>query len=154
MVTVAIGEPPCDMGHTPPKRPSLYNVTIDIQVNHFHHLPNHQFVVTTAVDVIGIGCGKDVVGYVAPNVGRIIIPRDLRWHALYLRNRLAFSNLAASIRITLHVVLASLPRPTRTPFDTGAGGALIIGALGARSGCVFTPEIVQAGKTVRNTMDG
>lgn len=93
-------------------------------------LPNHEFVVTAAVDVIRVCRSEDIVGNVGSDVVRgVIRPLHARWHAPGSLDRNALRKLTPGIDVTLDIILCSLPRPFAAPPNTISGGALEIRAL-------------------------
>lgn len=78
-------------------------------------LPNHEFVVTTALVVVGVSSSEDVVGDVGTDVPGLVVPLDVGGHALDVANLDTLGELLASIRVALDIVLASLPAPGGAP---------------------------------------
>ena len=132
-MTVAIGDPDCEMGHTPPRRPSLRCVSFDgSHLLEFVYVPDHEFIVAAAIDVIRVLRREDIIRDVrAYVVSSIIAPIDLCRHGLDIRNRVSLGQNAAGVNIALHVVLGALPCPGRAPLDAGAGAAFVVCALRA-----------------------
>ena len=106
-------------------------------------MPDHDLVVSRAVDVVGVSGSEDVVCDVAAHAVDIILPLDLCGHALDLAQKLALCEDLSCVNIALNIVLGALPGPCRAKLDTRAGGAVEVRALRARSGRVLAPEVVE-----------
>jgi hypothetical protein len=104
--------------------------------------PDHEFIITTALVVVGVSSREDVVSNVGANISVREVPLDARRHALDLAHVEATRKLLAHVGVALNIVLAALPCPGRAPAHTGPGGgfhgcALRPGACGA-----FAPVVV------------
>lgn len=122
-MTVAMGAPDAEMGHTPPNRPSLFHISFALRSLYSYvnmDVPDHEFIVPTAVDVVRIRRREDIVRHIATNVGSIVRPLHLSWHTGDLCNGLTFGKDFTGICIALHIVLAALPLPIGAPLDTRA----------------------------------
>jgi hypothetical protein len=108
----------------------------------YRSLPDHEFVITTALVMVGIRSSENVVSNVGANVARLVVPLDVGGHALDLAHVQASRELLANIGVTLNIVLATLPRPAGGPADAGSGGALDGGALAAGAGGALAPVVV------------
>jgi len=83
---------------------------------------------------------KNIVRDIRSHITRlVVIPIDLRWHTLNLRDRVSLGEDTAGVYIALHIVLGSLPGPVRAPFDAGADRAFVVSALGAACRGVLAP---------------
>jgi hypothetical protein len=107
------------------------------------NVPDHEFVIPTAVDVVWICRCEDIVRHVRTNVGGVVRPVNLRWHTGDSSNGLPFGNDLSSVGIALYLVLTTLPHPISAPLDPRAGSALVVGALRTRRGLVLAPEVVE-----------
>jgi hypothetical protein len=105
-------------------------------------LPDHEFVISTALVVIGISSSENIVSNVRANVARLVVPLDVGGHALDLAHVQASRELLANIGVTLDIVLAALPRPASGPADAGSRSALDSGALAAGAGGALAPVVV------------
>lgn len=106
-------------------------------------LPDHDLVVSRAVDVVWVRSSEDVVCDVAAHAVDIILPLDLCGHALDLAHKLALGEDLSCVDIALNIVLGALPGPCRAKLDTRTGGSVEVGALRARGGSVLAPEVVE-----------
>jgi len=78
-------------------------------------LPDHEFIVTTALIVVRIRSGEDIIRNVRADVSGLIVPLDVGRHALDVADLEAFGELLAHVGIALHVVLSALPCPAGAP---------------------------------------
>ena len=92
-------------------------------------VPDHQLIISTRVNMVRILGREHIIRNIRPNVLRVILPLDRGRHALHLTDNLALCQDLACVRITLDVILSTLPSPLCAPFDAGAGGAVKVGAL-------------------------
>jgi hypothetical protein len=106
-------------------------------------LPDHELVVSAAVNVIGIRRCENVICNVAAHVVGVVFPFDRGRHALDLADQIAFVEDAACICIALDIILAAVPGPLGAPLDAGARCTVVVCALRPRSGSVLAPEVVQ-----------
>jgi hypothetical protein len=86
---------------------------------------------------------EHIIRNIRPDILRVILPFDRGRHALHLTDNLALCQNLACVRITLDVILSTLPSPLCAPFDAGAGGAVKVGALRAGGCGVLAPEVVK-----------
>jgi hypothetical protein len=92
-------------------------------------VPDHEFIIPTAVDVVRIRRREDIIRHVRTNVGGVVRPINLGWHTGDSPNGLPFGNDLSSVGIALYLVLATLPHPISAPLDPRARSALVVGAL-------------------------
>jgi hypothetical protein len=110
-------------------------------VSYHRHLPNHEFVVSTAGRVVGVGGCEEVICDVGTNVLVAVAPLYGGLHAVDLADRLLRCDLFSRIGIRLHVVLATRPLPGCVPSNARTGDVVDVGALGPRAG-VLAPHVV------------
>lgn len=107
-------------------------------------VPDHQFVVSTTVDMVWIFCCEDIISNVRAYIAcSVVAPVHLRLQFFDCPDFIALCQDATCIDIALNVVLGSLPRPVGAPLDTRSGWSFIVSALRPGSSCIFSPEVVQ-----------
>jgi hypothetical protein len=106
-------------------------------------VPDHELIITTAVDMIRIRSREHVIRNVASHAVHIILPLERRRHALHLADNAALVQDLARVRIALDIILAASPRPLRAPFDAGASGAVVVCALRAGGCGALAPQVVE-----------
>jgi hypothetical protein len=104
--------------------------------------PNHEFIITTALIVVGVRSREDVVSNIGANTSVREVPLDAGRHALDLSHVEATRKLLAYVGVALDVVLAALPCPRRAPAHARARGGLHGCALGAGTCGAFAPVVV------------
>ena len=109
----------------------------------FNLLPNHKFVVTTAIDMIWIGRSEDIISNVGSDISCVISPLDARGHASSSLHGDSFSQLATRIRVTLDIILCTLPHPIAAPSNAIPYCPIIIGTLRTRRRRILAPQVVQ-----------
>jgi len=106
--------------------------------------PDHEFVVTAALVVVGVRGSEHIVGNVGTNaVTGLVVPLDVGGQALHVADLDAPGELLASVGVALDVVLAARPLPLGGPAHTGAGGALDGSALAAGAGTLAPVVVVE-----------
>lgn len=86
---------------------------------------------------------EDIICHIRPHILIVVPPRDARRHLVDGADLPPLGNLPARVRVALDVVGSALPSPGCGPRDAVVGGAVEVGALGARGGRVFAPEVVE-----------
>jgi hypothetical protein len=123
-------------------------------------LPDHEFVVTTALVMVGVCSREDVlmksvyvsqafrtwksrtIGDISTNISVRVVPLDAGGHALNLAHVEPASKLLAYVGVALDIVLPALPGPASTPRYARARGRLHGCALRAGAGGAFPPVVV------------
>jgi hypothetical protein len=108
------------------------------------YLPDHEFVVTAALVVVGIRGSEDIVGNIGTNaVTGLVVPLNVGGQALHVVDLDAPGELLASVGVALDVVLASRPLPLGGPAHARAGGALDGSALASGAGTLAPVVVVE-----------
>ena len=94
------------------------------------YLPNHKLVVATALVMVDISSGEEVVRNIAADVGVRVAPLRSGLQVAELADQLLV-DLTSRVDVALHIVVTASPLPIRAPLDAASGQAVDVRALGA-----------------------
>lgn len=86
--------------------------------------PNHEFIIATAIHMVWVGSGEDIICNIGTDILVVIVPCQRGPHAADGANLLALCDLPTQIGIGLHIVGRSFPCPGRVPLYAVVGSAV------------------------------
>ena len=110
------------------------------------YLPDHEFVVTTADIMVGIGSREEIIGDVGTDIVALVAPLGHAGDAANVTDEPLGAELLAGVGVALDIVLAAGPVPVGVPRDAAAVDVVDVRALvaGAGAGAPFVVVEVPA----------